>query len=58
MAARIDHLDKKLKKKKFGGITTFNLPRDVETGSQEHLKTLNEMLKSRVEYLESVLKGR
>ena len=58
LAARIEHLDKKLEKKQFGGITAFDVPEDTQTGTLERLKTLNETLTARVEYLEGLLKGR
>jgi len=56
MVARITHLEKKVKKNNIGGLIAFELPKDVESGNLEELRTLNSKLQKRVEYLETLLK--
>jgi len=56
LAARIAHLDKQAKKKNIGGVIAFALPDDVQSGSLDDLKILNQKLEKQVEYLEELLK--
>ena len=56
MSARIEHLEKKIKKKNIGGVIAFDLPDDVQSGGLDELTALNVKLQKRVEYLESLLK--